>query len=219
MFLQRGWRLTRNSSWVQTPDHTLNAMNGSVIGHRDTETQVASAFSVCRRGGDGLIVAYQCCLAKDNGTLSTERQPQTQSLAGRPLRSRTVAALTGILAFCAVAVGGALGPAAPAAAEEPEARSFRDSCISINQIRRTEIVDDQTILFHMRGGRIQKATLAFRCPSLRFYGTIRYEVYTNRLCARVDTIISRSGSHCPIAEIEDYVAPDDDEAPDANAPR
>lgn len=88
--------------------------------------------------------------------------------------------------------------------DDARAPSLRDSCITLTQIQRSEVVNDETILFHLRNGRIKKATLAFGCPSLKFYDSFSYRVYSNRLCARVDVIVSRGGAHCPIAEISDY---------------
>lgn len=96
------------------------------------------------------------------------------------------------------------GPAQAQPAAEQPAPSLRDSCISLTQIQRSEVVDDETILFHMRNGRIKEATLAFGCPSLKFYDSFSYRVYSNRLCARVDVIVTRGGAHCPIAEITDH---------------
>lgn len=102
-------------------------------------------------------------------------------------------------------------PAAAALSQEEEeskpARSLRSSCITVSQIQRSEVLDDSTILFHMRNGRIKKATLAFGCPSLKFYDSFSYRVYSNRLCARTDVIVSRGGAHCPIADISDYEPP------------
>lgn len=92
--------------------------------------------------------------------------------------------------------------------DEPPTPSLRSSCINLTQIQRSEVLDDETILFHLRNGRIKKATLAFGCPSLKFYDSFSYRVYSNRLCARVDVIVSRGGAHCPIAEISDYAPPD-----------
>lgn len=74
-------------------------------------------------------------------------------------------------------------------------------CISISQIKRTRVVDDQTVLFYLSGGRVKKVSLAFRCSSLKFHNSFSYRSYTGRLCARVDGIIARSGAHCPIADI------------------
>jgi len=75
------------------------------------------------------------------------------------------------------------------------------ACISIPHIKRTAVIDDRTVLFYMGGDRVLKAALAFDCPSLAFHKSFSYRAYTSRLCPRVDSIISRSGSHCPIADI------------------
>jgi hypothetical protein len=102
------------------------------------------------------------------------------------------------------------GGASPAMAQEAEDdKGSGNECISLSQVRRSQILDDHTILFHMSGKRIKKATLAFGCPSLKFYGSFSYRSYNNRLCARFDTIVSRSGAHCPISEISDYTPPDE----------
>lgn len=82
-----------------------------------------------------------------------------------------------------------------------ERSSLQANCISLSQIRETIIEDDQTIIFRLSGKRSKRVTLAFPCPSLKFYGSFGYEAYSNRLCARTDTIVSRAGTHCPIAEI------------------
>lgn len=94
-------------------------------------------------------------------------------------------------------------PAQPPASPETKPHSLIESCIPLSVVRRSEIVDDRTILFYLRNGHIKKVTLAFPCPSLKFYGSFSYEVYSNRLCARVDTIVSRAGTHCPIGDIAD----------------
>lgn len=104
------------------------------------------------------------------------------------------------------------------AADEKSGRSLRDSCINLNQVRRTEILDDETILFHLHNSRIKKVSLAFGCPSLKFYGSFSYKVFSNRLCARVDTIVTRSGSHCPIADIEDYQPPEPENGEASESP-
>jgi len=83
-----------------------------------------------------------------------------------------------------------------------------DDCISISHIQRTEVIDERTVLFYMTGRQIKKMTLAFRCPTLTFYKSFSYRTYTTRLCARVDEIVARGGSHCPIADITPISAKD-----------
>lgn len=111
-----------------------------------------------------------------------------------PLNAITVALLLAVLA-AAIAL--------PAAAEQPAPPSLAESCINLSQVQRTKILSNEAVLFYLRDGRIKKATLAFGCPSLRFYESFGYEVYSNRLCARADSIITRDGTHCPISDIEE----------------
>lgn len=134
--------------------------------------------------------------------------------APRPVQSRWRMAAPVMSALLWAASPVAVHAADPEPAPQ-KPRSLAESCIPLSLVLRTEILDDQTVLFHMRNGRIKKATLSFRCPSLKFYGSFSYEVYSNRLCARVDTIVSRAGTHCPIGDIMDVTPPP---APPATAP-
>lgn len=73
------------------------------------------------------------------------------------------------------------------------------SCIRVNDIRRTHIVDDSTVLLEMRGDRLVLMHLAGRCPQLRFHDFFSYEPHLGQLCAELDHIVTRAGFHCPIA--------------------
>jgi hypothetical protein len=56
-------------------------------------------------------------------------------------------------------------------------------CISANRIRRTEIIDDRTIVFHMGGGQVYVNELAIACPRLVREKRFSYDLRTNRLCS------------------------------------
>ncbi|NNC71917.1 MAG: hypothetical protein HKN78_03475 [Sphingomonadaceae bacterium] len=58
-----------------------------------------------------------------------------------------------------------------------------ESCISIRQIRRTEVHDNRTIDFHMTGRRIYRNTLPSDCGSLGFEEAFSYETSLSRLCS------------------------------------
>jgi hypothetical protein len=87
-------------------------------------------------------------------------------------------------------------------------------CISINRIKRTEVIDDQTILFEMNGDVYLSNILERTCPGLAREERFMHETY-GRLCD-IDTITVleqfgtsfRSGFTCqlgefhPITEIE-----------------
>jgi len=60
-------------------------------------------------------------------------------------------------------------------------------CVSTNRIRRTRAVDDQTILFYMRGRAIYQNILPRDCPRLKSYNRFMYETVGGRLCS-TDTI-------------------------------
>jgi hypothetical protein len=94
------------------------------------------------------------------------------SLAG----FRTVAALVPLLA------------AATAGGQEDAAfdRTPRD-CVVTQSIDKTDAVDDQNILFYMRGNKVYRNHLPRKCPGLERENRIGYETHSSRLCA-IDTI-------------------------------
>lgn len=75
----------------------------------------------------------------------------------------------------------------------PELAKYRvtgkvQNCVSRSRIRRTEVLNDYTILFHMLGrGKVYKNELPYRCFSLGFYESFSYTLSTNLLC-NVDII-------------------------------
>jgi hypothetical protein len=80
-----------------------------------------------------------------------------------------------------------LGTSAAVAQEEGAFDRTPKDCIQVNSIDQTEAVDDQNILFHMRGKTVYRNHLPQRCPSLKREDRIAYKVYSGRLCS-TDTI-------------------------------
>ncbi len=61
------------------------------------------------------------------------------------------------------------------------------SCVRTTQIRNTRVIDDQNILFYMRGSTVYHVTLPRRCPGLRREGRFSYRTTSGNLC-HLDTI-------------------------------
>lgn len=91
-----------------------------------------------------------------------------------------------------------------AAAEAEEAADLdavgtsAERCLSLASIRRTEVIDDDTIIFHMRAGRTFLNQLPRTCPGLERNEQFMYEVSTSRLCS-TDwiTVLERFGGLGP----------------------
>ena len=64
--------------------------------------------------------------------------------------------------------------------EVDEAESER--CIRTRNIRSTQIIDDQNVLFYMRGGQIYSSRLPRRCAGLRSEGKFSYKTTSSQLC-------------------------------------
>jgi hypothetical protein len=62
-----------------------------------------------------------------------------------------------------------------------------EDCIPLNRIRRTEVIDEQTIVFELSGGERYANRLPHRCPGLRRNKAIMYKTSLSKLCS-VDLI-------------------------------
>lgn len=60
-------------------------------------------------------------------------------------------------------------------------------CLLVSRIDETEALDDQNILFRLRGNRVYRNTLPRKCPGLLRENRISYSTSTARLC-NIDTI-------------------------------
>jgi len=68
-----------------------------------------------------------------------------------------------------------------------EATGVSKRCVSHTRIRRTEVIDDYTILFHMTGGKSYANIMERQCFRMGSERAIKYEVRGGTLC-NVDTI-------------------------------
>lgn len=88
-------------------------------------------------------------------------------------------------------------------------------CVNRSRIRRTEVLNDYTILFHMRGRKVFKNELPYRCFSLGFYESFSYSLSTNLLC-NVDIITvfhsnGMTGASCGLGDFEELEEIEEDE--------
>ncbi|MGD8327485.1 MAG: hypothetical protein PVF65_11265 [Sphingomonadales bacterium] len=98
----------------------------------------------------------------------------------------------------ALALLPALGSIGPALAQDNENKI--SDCIPLPQVADSDIIDDETIHFHLKNGRTYEVRLSFECPSLKFDDSFYYSVSGLRLCS-TDVITTRSGFTCPIENI------------------
>lgn len=123
----------------------------------------------------------------------------------------TAAALAALLAAAPLHAEDAPAPdAAPAAAEKglPEGAS---RCVSLHAIRSTRVIDAQTILFEMAGGKTLANRLPRKCPGLAFEKRFAYRTSLSQLCntdvISVITNVGR-GASCGLGYFEPWVAPE-----------
>ena len=60
-------------------------------------------------------------------------------------------------------------------------------CVLLQNIRETKVIDDRTIDFHMRDGKVFRNALPYSCPQLGFERSFSYSTSISQLCS-VDTI-------------------------------
>jgi hypothetical protein len=84
------------------------------------------------------------------------------------------------VALCASAL---LASSATSSADDKDEfdRTPRD-CLATTAIDRTQILDDQTILFHMRGKKVFRNYLPKKCPGLKREGRFMYQTTHAQLC-------------------------------------
>ena len=93
--------------------------------------------------------------------------------------------------------------AGPVLAEEEEGKlldvpgvvlGVPEQCIQLNRIDRTEVIDDQNVLFRMRNGDTYLNQLPYRCPSLGFHESFMYRTSLNQLCnVDIITVLNDAG--------------------------
>lgn len=71
--------------------------------------------------------------------------------------------------------------------EEPVVDENSVDCVNLRTVRRTEVIDDRNILFHMRGGDVYHNVLPRDCHGLKREDRFGYQTNMGRLC-RLDTI-------------------------------
>lgn len=87
--------------------------------------------------------------------------------------------------LAAIGCGVSLYPGMPSAAEEDlrdDAAEVGRNCIDTRRISSTTVVDDQTIIFYMRGGDNYVNELPRKCPSLAREKRFSYRTSISRLC-------------------------------------
>jgi hypothetical protein len=93
------------------------------------------------------------------------------------------------LRWLAVAIGALAVLATDAQQDQADAAFDRtpQDCIQVSLIDETDAIDDQNLIFRMRGDRVYRSHLPRKCPGLARENRIAYETRGGRLCA-IDTI-------------------------------
>jgi hypothetical protein len=94
----------------------------------------------------------------------------------RPFAARFLAALVPLFA----------GSSAPAQDDGAFDRTPQE-CVNVSRIDETEALDDQNIIFRMRGDQVFRNHLPRACPGLERENRIAYRTMSGRLCS-IDTI-------------------------------
>ena len=91
-----------------------------------------------------------------------------------------------------------LAAAADEESSAPVKPEGAENCVSLTRIDRTKIVDDQTILFYMRGGDIYVNRLPRRCPGLKRADSYSYATSLTQLCnTDIIRVLDRFGGSFP----------------------
>jgi hypothetical protein len=82
----------------------------------------------------------------------------------------------------------------------------KESCIETIRIKETRILDDQTILFEMRGGEFYINRLPVKCASLRIAGGFSYTTSIAKLCKQdIIKVVQPSSAPSQTCSIGEFV--------------
>ena len=110
-----------------------------------------------------------------------------------------------VLSFCLVTVLAAPG----LARAEDSTKASDPACVNVAWIDHTEVPDDSTILFHLKGGKTLKNTLISRCVGLRLASRgFTYVARNDEVCGNLQSIrVNDTGEVCLLGPFSPYVAP------------
>lgn len=99
-----------------------------------------------------------------------------------------------------------LGMLLGAASASSAGADSRDSvagpaCLDASSVDSTGVIDDRTILFHMRNGTVWKNTLRQDCTSLKFRRGFSQVVRSGEICANKQVIsVLGTGNRCQLGD-------------------
>lgn len=108
-------------------------------------------------------------------------------------------------------LSGAAWAEAPAA--KPIPKSEVKHCIDLGWLDQSEVIDDQTILFHMKGGKIYENKLPYRCSGLKFEGGFSFATSLHQLCNTDIIRVLHQGTACGLGDFVPYEKPKKDKEP------
>jgi len=84
----------------------------------------------------------------------------------------------------------------------------KESCVEVSRIKETRVLDDQTILFEMRGGAFYLNRLPVKCVGLKISGGFSYSTSFQKLCKQDSIKVIEAGSApgigCPLGEFVQF---------------
>lgn len=117
------------------------------------------------------------------------------------------------------AIPGATVAEATAGGDKEAAAKSEKRCLSLSRIRNTRVLDDQSILFVMRGKPDYRNVLPRRCPGLGFYKSFGYKTGINSVCdLDIITVLEsgRRGASCGLGKFVEYDPAEEDAAKTAD---
>ena len=100
----------------------------------------------------------------------------------------------------------ALASSAPAVAQAAAPRPA-NVCLNVQDIQRTEPVDDSTIIFHMRDGKVWRNTLKSACPMLKTSPYTQVLRSGGLVCANQQFIhVTQTGIDCVLGDFTPLAA-------------
>ena len=91
---------------------------------------------------------------------------------------------------------------------QPAAPRQANVCLNVSDIRRSEVPDDRTIIFHMRDGKVWRNSLKTVCPMLKTSPFTQVLRSGDLMCANQQIIrVMQTGNDCVLGEFTPVAAP------------
>lgn len=81
----------------------------------------------------------------------------------------------------------------------------KKQCIQSSRIKNSDVIDNQTIVFHMYHNKSWVNKLPYPCPNLYHEGGFKYVLHEDKLCSTDIITVLHTHAKCSLGSFEPYI--------------